>query len=294
VRRVAHTVLSPDGRKLAVEVAGPEEGDVVLFHTGTPSAGSLFAPLIEAGAERGLRHVSYARPGYSGSDRDAGRTVGACAADVAAIADALEVERFYTTGQSGGGPHSLACAALLGDRVYAAAVTASIAPLDAEGLDWTDGMGQENLDEFAAMQAGDAELQAYLEGEAQVFRSLTPEGVLDGLGDLVSDADRAVLTGAYAEYVAASMRESLRTGIWGWFDDDKAALFDWGFDLGPIDVPVTVWHGQDDRFVPFAHGQWLAGHVSGASARLLSGEGHLSLLLGSYGEVLDTLIASRA
>jgi pimeloyl-ACP methyl ester carboxylesterase len=220
-----------------------------------------------------------------------------CARDAAAIADALGVERFYTTGQSGGGPHSLACAALLGDRVYAAAATACVAPLDAEGLDWVDGMGQENIDELAAMRAGDAELKAYLEAEAdEMLGSVTaegPEGVLAALGDLVSDADRAVLTGAYAEYVAASMSRSLRTGIWGWFDDDKALLVDWGFDLARIEVPVTIWHGEHDRFVPFAHGRWLANHASGADARLLPGEGHLSLLLGSYGEVLDTLVASR-
>jgi pimeloyl-ACP methyl ester carboxylesterase len=292
VERVAHTVLSPDGRKLAVEAAGPEAGDVVLFHTGTPSTGSLFAPLIEAGAMRGLRHISYARPGYGDSDRDKGRTVADCARDVAVIADALEVERFYTTGQSGGGPHALACAALLGDRVYAAAATACVAPLDADGLDWPEGMGQENLDEFAAMEAGDAELQTYLEDEAKAYGSVTAEGILEALGDLVSDADRAVVTGAYAEHMATSMRESLRTGIWGWFDDDKSCA-GWGFDLGGIEVPVTIWHGDEDRFVPFTHGQWLAGHVSGAAARLLPGEGHLSLILGSYGEVLDDLIATR-
>jgi pimeloyl-ACP methyl ester carboxylesterase len=292
--RTRHEVTTEDGRKLVVEVAGPDGGEVVLFHTGTPGAGRVFPPLIEAGAERGLRHVSYARPGYADSDRDPGRTVADCAVDSAAIADALDIESFYTTGQSGGGPHALACAALLGDRVRSAATTASVAPYEAEGLDWLQGMGRENVEEFAAVEAGDAELQAYLEQEAETFESVTGGQVLEALGDLISDADGAVLTGTYAEFVSASMRESLRTGIWGWFDDDKAAYAEWGFDLGAIDVPVTIWQGQEDRFGPFAHGQWLAEHVSGATARLMPGEGHLSLILGSYGEVLDGLIASRA
>lgn len=293
MKRTSLDVRTPDGRRLAVEVAGPQDGDVVVFHTGTPSAGSLFAPLLEAGAERGLRHVSYSRPGYGDSDRQPGRTIADCAHDVAAIADALGVERFYTTGHSGGGPHALACAALLPDRVNSAATTAGVAPFDAEGLDWLAGMGQENLDEFAAQQAGDSELQAFLEGSAEEFRSLTGEQVLAALGDLISEGDRAVLTGEFAEHIAASLRGALRTSIWGWFDDDKATCDEWGFDLGEIDVPVTIWQGEEDRMVPFAHGKWLAAHVSGAKARLLAGEGHLSLEVGSYGDVLDDLVASR-
>jgi pimeloyl-ACP methyl ester carboxylesterase len=293
MNRIHHDIRTEDGRNLRVEVTGPVDGEVVFFHTGTPSTGSLFADLIKAGAERGLRHVSYARPGYGGSDRDQGRTVADCARDVVAIVDHLGIDRFYVTGQSGGGPHSLACAELLGDRILAAAVTACPAPLDAEGLDWAAGMGEENIEEFAAMKAGDAELKAYLEGEAETLASVTPERVLAALGDLVSNADRPVLTGRFAEHMAAHIRESLRTGIWGWFDDDKS-LGAWGFDLASIAVPVTIWHGDDDRMVPFAHGEWLARHVSGAAPKLLAGEGHLSLLVGSYGKVLDDMIASRS
>jgi pimeloyl-ACP methyl ester carboxylesterase len=294
VERTALDVETPDGRRLDVEWAGPEDGDAVLFHTGTPGAGSLFEPLLEAGTERGLRHVSYSRPGYGDSDRHSGRTVADCAHDVVTIADHLGIDRFYATGQSGGGPHALACAALLPDRIYSAATTACVAPFDAEGLDWLAGMGQENLDEFAAQQAGHAELQAFLEKSAKEFGDLTGEQVLTALGDLIADADTAVLSDEYAEHVAASLREALRNGIWGWFDDDEAAVGDWGFDLGEIEVPVTIWQGDEDRMVPFAHGKWMAEHVSGAKARLLPGEGHLSLALGNYGDVLDGLIASRA
>ena len=293
MKRTSLDVLTPDGRRLAVEVAGPEGGDVIVFHTGTPVAGTLFGPMLVAGAERGLRHVSYSRPGYADSDRQPGRSVADCARDVAAIADALDIERFYTTGNSGGGPHALACAALLPDRVHSAATTAGVAPFDAEGLDWLAGMGQENVDEFAAQQAGDSELQAFLETSAEEFGSLTGDQVLAALGDLISEADRAVLTGAFAEHEAAALREALRNGIWGWFDDDNAFCADWGFDLGEIDTPVTIWQGEEDRMVPFAHGKWLAAHVSGAKARLLPGEGHLSLEVGSYGDVLDDLVASR-
>ncbi len=292
MERSRTTLEAADGRNLEVEVAGPEDGDVVFHHTGTPGAGSLYGPLLEAGAERGLRHVSYCRPGYAGSDRQPGRSVADCAADTAAIADALGIERFYVTGQSGGGPHSLACAALLPERVRSAASTAGVAPYDAEGLDWLAGMGQENLDEMAAVRAGDAELQAFLENEAETYRSVSADEVLEALGDLVSEPDKAVITGDLADHMVKSLRASLSTGIWGWFDDDKAHSKAWGFDLDSIEVPVTIWQGGDDRMVPSSHGRWLAEHVSGAQPRLLDGEGHLSLNVAHYGDVLDQLVAT--
>jgi pimeloyl-ACP methyl ester carboxylesterase len=292
VQRNSVDVQTADGRSLQVVVAGPEDGDVVVHHTGTPGAGSLYKSLLEAGAERGLRHVSYCRPGYAGSDRQPGRSIADCAADTAAIADALGIERFYVTGQSGGGPHSLACAALLPERVRSAASTAGVAPYDAEGLDWLAGMGQENLDEMAAVEAGDAELQAFLENEAETYGSVTADEVLEALGDLVSEPDKAVINGDVAEHMVKSLRASLSTGIWGWFDDDKAHSKPWGFDIDLIEVPVTIWQGGDDRMVPAAHGRWLAEHVPGAQPRLLEPEGHLSLNLGHYGDVLDQLISS--
>jgi pimeloyl-ACP methyl ester carboxylesterase len=286
-------ITTPDGRRLVFRLDGPEDGDVVLHHKGTPGAGPMYPPLVEAGTERGLRHLHYDRPGYADSDRRPGRTVADCVADVTAILDAIGVERFYSTGQSGGGPHSLACAALLADRVWSAATTAGAAPYDGEGLDWKDGMAQENIDEFAAAEAGDEALQEFLEREAEKYGSLSGEDVRAALGDLASEPDQKVLTGAYADHSARGLREALRGGIWGWFDDDKEFVGDWGFDVAAIEVPVTVWQGELDRFVPPGHGRWLAEHVAGAKAWLLPGEGHLSLNLGFYGQVLDDLVASR-
>jgi pimeloyl-ACP methyl ester carboxylesterase len=277
--------------RLDVEVGGPEDGQALVFHTGTPSAGTIFAPLLDVGADRGIRHVVYSRPGYGNSARCAGRTVADCALDVAAIADALGIERFFTVGRSGGGPHALACAALLPERVIAAATVAGVAPRLAEGLDWLDGMGQENLDEVAAAEAGEEQLLAFLEPATAELMSATGSELHAALGDLLSDADRSVLSGQFADYLADATHAGLEHGFYGWLDDDMAFMRDWGFELGEVSGPVTVWQGAQDRFVPFAHGEWLAAHVPGAQAQLLPEHGHLSLALAFYGEILDNLIA---
>jgi pimeloyl-ACP methyl ester carboxylesterase len=283
-------IQAPDGRALEILSDGPEDGDLVFLHLGTPSAAELFGPHVEAGASRGLRHVTYSRPGYGDSDRVEHRAVADCVAHVAAIADAMGAERFYVTGWSGGGPHVLATAALLADRVLAASTMGGVAPVDATGLDWLAGMGDENMEEFEAMKAGPEALEAYLIPEAEKMEKVTTEDVSASLGDLVSAADHEALTGAYGPYAVAGMRRAVRQGIWGWFDDDAELMAPWGFELDAIAVPVTVWQGGQDRFVPPAHAEWLAATIPGATLRLLPDEGHLSIKITEYGNALDDLI----
>ena len=287
----AFTVTAADGRARQAEIAGADEGELDELHHGTPGrAPEIYTPHAEKAAARGIRLALYGRPGYADSERAEGRSVADCAADAATVADALGTEDFFTIGGSGGGPHALACAALLPERVAGAATIAGVAPTYAEDLDWLAGMGEENLQEFAAARAGPAELQSFIDRYAQELRSVTGEQVRKALGDLVSPPDAGVLTGEYAEFSAAGIRDSLRTGIWGWFDDDLALLGDWGFDLDAIATPVTIWQGREDRFVPPAHGEWLAANVAGARAQLLDGHGHLSLAIASFGEILDELV----
>ena len=286
------SVKTRDGRTLEVSVTGPDDAPALIAHTGTPDDGSLHRETLEQGARRRLRQVSYARPGYAGSDRHEGRSVADCASDVEAIADALGIERFHTVGWSGGGPHALGCAALLPDRVIAAATVAGAAPHNVEGLDWSAGMGEENIEEIGLAERGSAALVPFLERQVEEIRESTPDDLLAILGDLVSEPDRAALTADYAAESHASLLGAVSMGIWGWLDDDLAFVRSWGFDLDEIRVPVSIWHGREDRFVPLAHGEWLAANVPGAKANLVEGEGHISLSRHRYGDVLDELLAA--
>lgn len=284
-------VTAGDGRVLEVYLSGAPDGTATVFHNGTPSAGVPFQAFSDLAAERGLRLITYARPGYAGSSRHAGRSVADVAADAETILQLVAADRCYTLGWSGGGPHALATAALMPDRVIAAATIAGVAPYPADGLDWMAGMGEENLQEFGAAMVDADQLRAFLEREGSEMAHITPDSLVAGLGDLISKIDAAALTGEYAEWLAATFRASVSTGIWGWYDDDVAFVHPWGFDIGAIHRPVAIWQGETDRMVPFAHGEWLASHVGSARPHLLPEHGHLSLAVASMAEIFDDLVA---
>jgi pimeloyl-ACP methyl ester carboxylesterase len=279
------TVTAPDGRTLAVEEAGDPAGRPVLVHHGTPNSRHIFAPVAADAAARGLRLIAYDRPGYGGSTPQPSRAVADCAADVRAICAGLGISRLAMWGISGGGPHLLACAALLPGLVTAAASLASLAPSDADGLDWFDGMGQDNVDDFKLQQTDKQAARAKLEEEREQNLAATGEDLAGMLKTLLTPADAAVLTGEFAEYLAWTGREGLAPGAQGWWDDGEAFGRPWGFELSAIEIPVLLMHGRQDQFVPFGHGRWLAERIPGVEARLLDDDGHLTLLTERIGEV---------
>jgi len=283
------TLRLADGRTLEYLLAGPADGKLLVLHGGTPTAATLFDPMVQAAARHGLRVLTHSRPGYAGSSPFPGRTVAAVAADVTALLDHLGVDRFLTVGWSGGGPHALACAALLPERCLGAAILAGVAPFSARGLEWLDGMGDENVEEFAAAVAGAPALTEYLEAQVPGLAAVRGDEVAAALGDLVSEVDREALTAEFADYTAALFRGAVSTGISGWLEDDLAFVAGWGFDLGAITVPVSIWQGGEDRMVPYAHGKWLAANVPGARVHLEPAEGHLTLVLNSFDDIVAEL-----
>jgi len=271
-------VRTADGRQLAVAEWGDPDGVPVLALHGTPGSRLGRTPLQDELRAAGLRVVTYDRPGYGRSDRHPGRRVVDCAGDVEAIADALGLDRFVVSGGSGGGPHSLAVAARLGERVRRAACVVGIAPYDAEDLDFFVGMDPGNVTEFGWALEGEEVLARELRREADGFLAQVerdPAGLLDAFE--MSEADRAVLADPRtAQIVREDVRECFATGVWGWVDDDLALTRPWGFELGEIAVPVVVRYGVQDVLVPAAHGAWLAERLPGAEVRVDTGAGHLA------------------
>jgi pimeloyl-ACP methyl ester carboxylesterase len=167
-----------------------------------------------------------------------------------------------------GGPHALATGSRLPEQVAGILCIAGVAPYDAEGLNFLEGMGQQNIDEFGLALQGEEAIRPSNEAEAVGLRNTDAAGLIEGMATLLPDVDRAVLTAEFGEDMVANFAEGLRTGVDGWVDDDLASVAPWGFSLAEIAVPTFVWQGSEDLMVPFAHGQWLAARVPGATARL--------------------------
>jgi pimeloyl-ACP methyl ester carboxylesterase len=271
-------VVGDDGRVLRVHDSGadPEAVLTAVWHNGSPHTGALLRPVVEPASDRRIRVITYARPSYGRSTPRPGRTVASAASDVELIVDRLGIDRFATLGASGGGPHALACAAVLGDRVTGVVTFAGVAPFDDEP-DWFDGM------------AAPGGLRAALAGRAA--RELFAETDDFDPASFVQ-ADYAELDGTWRA-LGADAGEADRAGAAGLIDDDVAFTTPWGVDLGDIASPVLVVQGALDRVVPRSHGERLVRAVPTADLWLRPRDGHVSVLT-ALPVALDWLVAQRS
>jgi len=272
-------VTLPDGRTLHVHDEGDPDGHAVVYHHGTPACGRLHPHDIDDARARGIRLIGFDRAGYGGSSANPGRSFGDVAPDVADMLDILGADRFATWGHSGGGPHALACAALLPDRCVAAATLASVGPYGVEGLDFLDGMGELNVQEFQlTLTRTPEELEAAIREMQPEFFGGGAEGLKQGMLTVLSPLDQDVMTDEFAEWGFRVMSEGAATRVEGWRDDDLAVFKPWGFDVADIRVPVLLLQGTEDLMVPPAHGRWLAERIPDVEAEISETEGHLTLL----------------
>lgn len=259
-------VVLRDGRSIRVHQQLPPGGHArltIMWHHGSPQTGALLQPLVAAAAARGIRLVSFACANYGGSSPLQGRDVASVAFDAAQVADALDVDRFAVMGASGGGPHALACAALLTDRVVATACFASVAPFSAEGEDW-----------FAGMASGGASLRAALAGRID-RESFEETSEFDP--DSFIDADYAALESSWSS-LGRDAGEAAGAGSGGLIDDDLAFVKPWGFDLATITAPVLLAQGGGDRVIPPSHAYRLLERIPNGELWLRPSDGNVSIL----------------
>jgi pimeloyl-ACP methyl ester carboxylesterase len=260
-----------DGRKLAYIDVGEPEWPCLLFFHGAPSSRLRLAYLEREFLDHGVRLVSPDRPGYGRSSAQPGRAMDDWPADVAALADALGVDRFLVAGHSSGGPYAVACAARLRDRVQACMTIGGVTDMAWPGA-WED----------------------YLELEAQLMRIPDEQAAIewcverlgpDGSGFMAaSDMEfpepdaRLYENEQIAPLLALARTEAFRQGVAGYAQDIHVQGRPWPFDPGSIAAPVSVLHGELDNIVPLAHSSHTAEVIPGAVLQVLAGHGHLSIL----------------
>lgn len=278
------------GRVLDVLIGGADTGPALVMHHGTPSDATLWEGWDDVARTRGIRLLAISRPGYATSTRRPGRRVADVAGDMTRVLDRYGVPWFVTAGWSGGGPHALACAARLPDRCRAAATLAGVGAYGVPDLDFLAGMGPENHAEFGAALRGEPDVRRWLLENAEAMRRVTAPELADAFGGLIPQVDKDQLAGGFADGLAATLRRALADGFDGWIDDDLAFTQPWGFALAGITVPVTVWQGDLDLMVPFAHGEWLRRHVPHAVSHAAPGHGHISLITTYRDAIVDDLL----
>jgi pimeloyl-ACP methyl ester carboxylesterase len=271
-------VRADGSRRLSVELSGDPDGNPVFLLHGTP--GSRLGPRPRSAVlhRLGIQLISFDRPGYGQSDRVPGRRVADAAADVLTIADFYGLEKFAVVGRSGGGPHALACAALLPERMTKAAVLVGLAPHGADGLDWFDGMAQSNVLEFTAAANGYEDIVAHTKVVADAVRA-NPASLITRLQAELPDPDRRVVADrGIRSMLIETYAEALGTSDYGWIDDALAFCSPWGFDPAAVTVPVLVWHGASDVFSPASHARWLADRIPSAAVVVQAGAAHFGAL----------------
>lgn len=273
------TVALPDGRQVAYLDGGDPEGYPVLGLHGTPGCRLNRSRDDAIYARAGVRYITTDRAGYGQSSRHYGRSVADEAADVRAVVDALGLDRFSIVGGSGGGPHALACAALLAGRVERVACQSSLAPLGEGGLsreEWLYEMAPEAAESLEWVEGGEAYLESKIQSALARMEQDLASDPASFLGEGMGEADQEVLARPeVVEVFARIMVEQAAHGVGGSVDDTLAFARHWGFDLSAITVPVLLTYGLQDFSCPPSHGRWLARHLPTALVIVDEAGGHL-------------------
>jgi pimeloyl-ACP methyl ester carboxylesterase len=280
-------IVLDDGRLLAFDEHGDPDGTPVLWCHGGISSRLDAAPLGGRCAELGVRLIAPDRPGTGYSDHAAGRSLLDWPADVAELADALDLDRFAVAGWSLGGQYALACAAALPERVTRVALLAGVVPFEVEpsrdGLVW--------VDRWLLLLSRRAPPLAAL--GLRIGISLPPaEGIQRLLARGASPADREALRGGPSRtWLAQAIKQSVRAGTRGVVRDYRIYGEPWGFELERLGAEVGIWQGDEDREVPLADAELLAELIPNARLAVCPGEGHLSLPRNRAAEILAWLAA---
>lgn len=280
------TIGLSDGRTLSYLEAGDPAGLPVLFTIGSPSSavGALaFAPAAE---RTGVRLICVDKPGYGGSTRDPRRILRQYGADIRDLADALGVDRVALAGQSGGGPHAIAAAHALGERVSALLLIAAYGPVEEE---WVS----QNTNALISSTNFCARRAPWLLGlpvSLIKFAMGSPERVdkmLERREHKLTPEELEASKAPELSWIKLGVADAFTHGTAGAKDEFHAIGNPWGFRLEDVQAPTEVWHGAEDKSCPIAIGRGLAAHLPNAVLHELPGQGH-----SFFGPELDEAFAS--
>lgn len=275
----------PDGRSLAYQLYGAHEGRPLYYFHGFPGSRLQAALHHEQALAANVCLVAPERPGFGRSDYQPGRSILDWTEDVAFMADTLGHRRFGVLGVSCGGPYALACAHQLGERLDYVGLLAGMGPMDIPELRTT---------QLPALKAmfGLARIHPRLASPLLALDRLmflrNPARALKALAGLLAEPDRQLLAAdpLAAEAFATFLAEAYRQGIRGACTEAALIASPRPFALEEIKVPVHLYQSGLDRHVPAAMGRYLQARLPRASLLLYPQEGHLSIVINQFPQVL--------
>jgi len=285
--RANQTIMLQDGRRLGFAEYGETTGKAVFHFNGSGGSRLEYPSDPSILIDLGIRLISTDRPGHGLSDPQPGRKLLDWPEDIGQLADHLGIDTFHVMGWSAGGPHALACALKLPDRVSAGAIISGLAPPDRpspyEGLSF----GMKALMIIARR----------IPALVYPFRRLTakmlqgdPEKMLGRLSKSFPPEDvKAIEDSSSAEALLAGMKEGFRQGGNGPAQDDLIINSSWGFRLEEVRTRFDVWQGEVDRNVPVNQGEYQHEMLPNSRLTILPGQAHLYMLT-HWREVLEALV----
>jgi pimeloyl-ACP methyl ester carboxylesterase len=269
--------VSIGDRRLGIAEFGIPDGKLVLWFHGTPGGRRQIPPVArQAAVDLGLRLVTVQRPGSGVSTPHRYRRVADFASDVAVVADTLGHERFAVAGLSGGGPYTLACGAVLPDRVAAIGILGGVCPLVGP-----DGKGKTSRGLVALTDTFHSVLEPLRPVLAPATRLLYPiapfgHQAFQLVGRILPEGDRKVFLDPGIEAMFLDdLVEALRGGIGALAHDIALFGADWGFRVGDVKAPVRWWHGDADNFVDLVDAPRPAALLPDVELYVRPGESHL-------------------
>ncbi|MDM8000451.1 MAG: alpha/beta fold hydrolase [Dehalococcoidia bacterium] len=280
-----------DGRRLAYAEYGDPQGKPIFFFHGTPGSRLFHHPDNSVAASAGARIIAVDRPGFGRSDFKPARTLLDWPGDVLQLADALNIDRFAVLGYSGGGPYAAACASAIPDRLTAAGLVSSVAPLDNPQM--TRGM-HGMLHTFFALER---HIPPLAKVTCRIMCSawrMDPDLYFKAqLNGLYSSREAENVLPVMKDMLMTDLREALRSGTDGIAQDMEILAQPWGFALHVILTEVFLWHGEEDTQAPSIMGKRLAAALPRCRAMFFPGEGHW-VIFKHWQEILTALVQAGA
>ena len=260
-----------------------------MLHHGSPMEMLYFEDLLDSLAARGMRAIAYTRPGYGESTRLPNRNVIDNNSDLAAILAHQNIAQFVSCGWSAGGPPALASTLLEGCR--GASVVATPAPFDQPDLDGFAGMTEAFAAECRACSSSVNSSFAFKQSHIDDVKALTTELLLSAFSSRASFATYETEYKNMAHDLSKSLMRGIDPDTLGFAEDDHSWLKPWGFDIEAIDLPVQMWIGSNDEYIPVAHAEWFGNHVRAIDLHILVGQDHVSIMVEHIDAIIEAAIA---